>query len=571
MHKLLARQLRRVGLDSDNFTSEDFQRLLQEVDKTYKEQDEYRYTIERSIGISSREMDALYKQLEAQSKSRIAQERDNLKAVLFSIGDGLMLIDAKGQVDLPNLAACKLLRMTEGELMACTIQHFLSKKDTLENIFQEAHFSGESVLSRGDNTTFTAMITSSHVYQKDELKGIVVVLRDLTEDLENMQRLAFAKEEAEAANKAKSLFLANMSHELRTPLNAIIGFSQLAQMNPEVTGLIKENFSDIGRAGRHLLRLINDLLDLSKIEAGKLSVSMENFQLREIFSECKLMVSETALAKDITIRWPDTDTFIRADKTRCKQVLINLINNGIKYSPSNTEMRVIVNRDENIVSISVIDNGIGVPKASQSLLFKPFQRIHENSDEEGSGIGLALSKKLMESMEGTIDYLGNGVSGSEFRITFKHSVSSSNDGDVPLDTAVSLGEEITVLYIEDNNANQSLMKSIIDNQTDFKLLIADDAMSGIQIAKQEQPDLILIDINMPGMGGIEALRHLREHRICDGALFWAVSANALPEDIENAKQHGFSEYITKPIDVPLFLGLLKEKLTENKSSRQEAN
>ena len=387
------------------------------------------------------------------------------------------------------------------------------------------------------------------------------ILQDKNVELERTKLVA------EKANLAKSEFLSSMSHELRSPLNAILGFAQLMDSGtPELTPKQKSSTSQILQAGWYLLELINEILDLALIESGKLSLSMESISLPEVLHDCQTMVEPLARKDNIRMSFPQFDKpcFVRADRTRIKQVLINLLSNAIKYNRSGGSVEVTFCAiTPERMQISVQDTGDGLSPEKLAQLFQPFNRLgQEAGTEEGTGIGLVVSKRLVELMEGEIGATSTVGAGSEFWIELNQASAPqlALDADLPLELQpVPMHHDSTLrtlLYVEDNRANMQLVEQLIERRPDMRLLSAGDGIRGITLARIHQPDVILMDINLPGISGIQALKILREDPTTKHIPVLALSANAMPRDIERGLEAGFFRYLTKPIKVNEFMEAL---------------
>ena len=380
-------------------------------------------------------------------------------------------------------------------------------------------------------------------------------LQDKNAELES------AKFVAERANLAKSDFLSSMSHELRTPLSAILGFAQLMESgSPPPTASQKRSIDQILQGGWYLLELINEILDLALIESGKLSLSLEPISLAEVLQECQDMIEPQAQKRSISLVFPQFDTpyFVQADRTRMKQVLINLLSNAIKYNKVGGS--VVVQHLTSIpgrIRICVKDSGEGLTAEKMTQLFQPFNRLgQEANGEEGTGIGLVTTKRLIELMGGSIGAESTVGTGSVFWIELSlsaerqptHAIAiSSAAAHAPIQIDTSLLR--TLLYVEDNPANLMLIEDLIARRPDIRLLSARDGNRGIEIARKSQPDVILMDINLPGISGIKALRILAQDPSTAHIPVIALSANAIPRDIEKGLEAGFFRYLTKPIKV----------------------
>jgi signal transduction histidine kinase len=372
---------------------------------------------------------------------------------------------------------------------------------------------------------------------------------------------------AEKANHAKSDFLSSMSHELRTPLNAILGFTQLMETGaPAPTPAQKRNLAQILKAGWYLLELINQILDLAVIESGKVSLSREPVRLLDVMLECRSMIEPEAQKRGIGMAFPsfDVPVFVNADRTRVKQVLINLLFNAIKYNTAGGMVTVTCALGAgDTVRLSVRDTGTGLAPEQLALLFQPFNRLGKDTGgEEGTGIGLVVTKRLVEMMGGTIGVESTVGQGSVFWVELASASAPQLSAGLeaissPINSGPMSDEPArTVLYVEDNPANLELVEQLLARRPDLKLLGAADATIGIALARLGQPHVILMDINLPGVGGVEAMQILRLDPSTRHIPVIALSANAMPRDIEHALTAGFFDYITKPIKVVEFMATL---------------
>jgi PAS domain S-box-containing protein len=372
---------------------------------------------------------------------------------------------------------------------------------------------------------------------------------------------------AEKANLAKSDFLSSMSHELRTPLSAILGFAQLMESgSPLPTPSQKRSIDQILQAGWYLLELINEILDLALIESGKLSLSLEPISLAEVMQECQAMIEPQAKKRGVGVVFPKFEIrrFVRADRTRVKQVLINLLSNAIKYNKAGGTVDVqCITDTPGRIRICVEDTGNGLTAEKLAQLFQPFNRLGQEANvEEGTGIGLVVAKRLIEWMGGSIGVESTVGQGSVFWIELKLAEEPQTIADAvdPM-AAVALpilsdAQLRTLLYVEDNPANLMLVEDLIARRPDIRLLTARDGISGVTIARESLPDVVLMDINLPGISGIEALRILADDPTTTHIPVVALSANAMPRDIEKGLEAGFFRYLTKPIKVNEFMNTL---------------
>ena len=386
---------------------------------------------------------------------------------------------------------------------------------------------------------------------------------------------------AEKANHAKSDFLSSMSHELRTPLNAILGFAQLMESGaPAPTPTQKRNIEQILKAGWYLLELINEVLDLALIESGKLTLSNEPVSLAEVLVECRAMIEPQARQRGIGMTFArfDVPRFINADRTRIKQVLINLLFNAVKYN--RPQGRVAVEcalAEPHSIRICVRDTGVGLAPEQLAQLFQPFNRLgKESGSEEGTGIGLVVTKRLVELMGGTIGASSTVGEGSMFWVEFPLTQAPRLAlGGAELAAAVRApvpdGTPLrTILYVEDNPANLELVEQILARRPDLRLLSAADGSLGIEYARACLPEVILMDINLPGISGIEAMKILHADPSTAHIPIIALSANAVPRDIQKGLEAGFYNYLTKPIVVADFIDALDAALVSAQAAARQS-
>ncbi len=438
---------------------------------------------------------------------------------------------------------------------------------------------------RPDGTRFAARVSVTALRDnQDVLIGYLFIGTDNTARKQFEAALAqknieleSARQIADKANSAKSEFLSNMSHELRTPLNAVLGFAQLMESaTPSPTPAQKVSIEQILKGGWYLLRLINEILDLALIESGKLMMVQENVDLSEVLLDCQVMILPQAHEAGIKIHFTENTSkfYIDADQTRLKQVMVNLLSNAIKYNQPDGSVTVdcaVV--QEKLLRISVTDTGRGLTPEMLEQLFQPFNRLgQEAGGAEGTGIGLVVSKQLVELMGGVIGVDSQVGVGSTFWFELPIATLASIEEISPTAQMQSLRESSTnaprtLLYVEDNPANVSLVEQLIARRSDLTLLIATDGLSGLRTARDQLPDLILMDINLPIMSGLEAMRLLKSSPETAHIPIMALSANAVPQDIELGLKAGFLRYLTKPIKINEFmtaidaaLDLLDEKV-----------
>jgi PAS domain S-box-containing protein len=391
---------------------------------------------------------------------------------------------------------------------------------------------------------------------------------DITSRNQALAALTAARDEAERANRTKSQFLAQMSHELRTPMNAIVGFGQLLENDPKqpLAAHQRRYVQEVLRAASHLLGLMNELLDLGRIEAGHLTVDVLGVPLAGLADECLALVRPLAEPRRVVLHPAAVgDLAVTADPTRLRQVLLNLLGNAVKYNRVGGEVRLVARREGAEVLLSVHDTGPGIAARDLGRLFQPFERIGaEHSGIEGAGIGLALSQRLVHAMGGRIGVNSEPGRGSMFWVALPVA-ELPLPGAVPAAVVPSLDgvARSSVLYIEDNPVNVALMEAMLARLPGVALRCAALPLDGLRMAAESPPALILLDIQMPGMDGFEVLARLRSRRATAHIPVVAVSANALPGDVEAAMKAGFSAYLTKPLGLEELLLMVQRMLRES--------
>lgn len=387
----------------------------------------------------------------------------------------------------------------------------------------------------------------------------------------NARQLGLQK--AEEANQAKSQFLSRMSHELRTPLNAILGFAQILDMNenkslgPEE----KKGVKEILKGGWHLLEVVNDLLDLTTIEANKIELQMERVDLLERLQDSLDVMQPLAQQREITIHGAAAcaEIFVQADPVRLKQVLLNLLSNAVKYNRKGGSVTLSCELvDTATVRISITDTGSGIPEADIPTLFDPFSRLYlDTHAQEGTGIGLTIAKQLVELMGGHIGVTSELGHGSTFwiELPLSHSPAQAISAAITpsAESSDAVVAETTLLYVEDSPSHIHLVEAIIENMKGIRLLSAHTPMLGLELAQAHRPDLIMLDICLPGMDGFEVFEQLRANEVTREIPVIAVSANAMPLDIEKGLRAGFRRYLTKPINVTEFKKAVDELLRDS--------
>jgi PAS domain S-box-containing protein len=525
-------------------------------------------------------------QQEALARSEAAYRRQTkiLRSVLDNMGDGVLVSDEFGKMVLLNPAAEQMVgpgakeipRAQWSELFGIyrpgTASYYPADQLPLARAMRGENADGIELYVRNSQKPEGMFASVSVRPLKDDrgkINGGVAVIRDVTLEKSSETMLRQAKEEAERANRAKSEFLSRMSHELRTPLNSILGFAQLLSL-ADLGGHHEDNVQQILKGGYHLLELINEVLDLARIEAGRLSMSLEPVRIRDSVKEAFDLVRPIASLQNITLSADFSsygDRHIQADRQRLKQVLLNFLSNAIKFNRSNG--LVVLRCDEvqnGRLRVEVMDTGAGIDEDGLRKIFVPFERLGADRNAVGgTGLGLALSKRMIEAMDGTIGAESTVGVGSRFYI------------ELPLvDQLATLHEEApltppqlhagashrgTVLYIEDNLSNIRLIEEILTRYPGVRLLEAMQGKLGVEIANTHAPDWILLDVHLPDMSGEEVLETLRRNPHTAKIPVTVLSADATAGQISRLMSAGAREYLTKPLDVLQLIGLLEATLS----------
>jgi PAS domain S-box-containing protein len=523
------------------------------------------------------------KQVEAEQKKLDQSLRDQqfyTRSLIESNIDAIMTTDPSGIITDVNKQMEALTGCTRDELIGAPFKNYFTDPERAEAaiklVLSEKKVTNyELTACARDGKETVVSYNATTFYDRDrKLQGVFAAARDVTERKRLDQvlqdknaELESARSVAEKANLAKSDFLSSMSHELRSPLNAILGFGQLMQSEtPPPTPAQKESIDQILQAGWHLLTLINEILDLAKVESRQVPLSEEPVSLAEVMLECQAMIEPQAQQRGIRMALPQLGCphFVRADRTRLKQVLINLLSNAIKYNARQGTVEVkCAESMPGRIRVSIRDTGAGLDPEQLAQLFQPFNRLgQEAGGEEGTGIGLVVAKRLIELMGGVIGVESTVGTGSVFWFELISAAApqlamEAGEAATPEQPHVPRGERHhTLLYVEDNPANLKLVEQIIARHSDMSLLTAVNGNLGIEIARASHPDVILMDINLPGINGFEALKILRSDASTAHIPVIAVSANAMPLDVERGQNAGFFRYITKPIKVDEFMEAL---------------
>ena len=503
-------------------------------------------------------------------------EKLQLAARVFSHArEGIGITDAQGTILDVNEAFTRITGYSHEEAIGQNPRFLSSGRQDAAfysamwaELILQGHWSGEIWNRRKSGEVYAQLLTISAVRdEQGKTQHYVQLFSDISSIKANQNQLERAIALAEQASTAKSDFLASMSHELRTPLNAILGFAQLLETGtPSPTPIQKKQVGQILKAGWHLLKLVNEILDLTLVESGKVMLSLEPVSLYEVMLECQSMIEPLAMTRGIKLTHSgfETSYFVSVDRTRFKQAMINLLSNAVKYNRPEGGIAVeCCASPTGSIRINIRDTGEGLGPNKLAQLFQPFNRLgREAGVEEGTGIGLVVTKRLVELMGGTIGAESTVGVGSVFWIELglitvtKLKIEEDDPGAAQHSDVRNGTSQRTVLYIEDNPASLDLVEQIIARRVDLKLITATDGNLGVQFARDYLPDVILMDINLPGISGGEAMKILHSDPSTAHIPIIALSANALSDDIRAAIDSGFFSYLTKPINLNQFMNSL---------------
>lgn len=523
------------------------------------------------VGVSK-----IVRDITARKKAERENREARFRALFDTVVDSIIIINARGIIHDLNPAAVKLFGYTPVELQGKNVNMLMPQPYAREHdgyIYNYLSTGTRKVIGIGrevigrrkDGSTFPMELAVSEMDVNGKLM-FTGIIRNITERKAFETALRQAKDEAVKSSQAKSEFLANMSHELRTPLNGILGFSQLLEMDEDLPIESRNYATEITRAGNHLLSLISDLIDLSRIETGKIILTIAPVSINDAISTSLRSVSPLAQFHHVTLisQCPQEDSlWVHADSVRLRQVLINLLSNAIKYNLPGGTVTLSCEQNDDGVQLTVTDTGMGIPADMQSRVFNAFDRLgREAGTTVGTGIGLVITQRIVHAMQGSIGFESEEGKGSSFWVRLKQAEpvvlpSPASDAGAPAQaTAKPHGLRQMVLYIEDNPVNVRLMQLVFAKRGNIDFRDAQTAELGIALAKTAPPALILMDINLPGISGYEALVQLRSDRKTAHIPVVALTANAMKGDIERGREAGFNHYLTKPVNIPELLDIV---------------
>ena len=539
--------------------------------------------------------------LAMQQRLQALQDADqHQRQLVEALAEGVVFVSADGRVLGCNAAACRILGLSRPQVMGHeplptgwhtrypdgrpwpTEDHpgrlALRSGQAVHDLTMQVHradgsevwisISSQPLRAASSGLPLAAATSFSDISARIEAERSLQTYNEALEQrvAARTTELAAARDVAERANRAKTDFLSRMSHELRTPLNAILGFSQVLRLRERALPAgVGEQLGHIETAGWHLLDLINDVLDLSRIESGTLVISQDAVALAPVVAECLRMVEATARAAQVQAEADPLppDLAVRGDSTRLRQVLVNLLSNACKYNRPGGRVRLTVKvaAEGDSVVLAVADTGVGLSAAQQAALFEPFNRLGaERGSVQGTGIGLVITKHLVELMGGTLAVVSEPGVGSTFSLHLLRADLASAPP-APDAAALAAADDVarwTLLYVEDNSANQQLLAEVLKLRPTVRLLCATDGLQGLTVAAAQRPDIVVVDISLPGIDGYALCRRLRALPALQRQPIVALSANAMSVDRKRGLEAGFDRYFTKPLDVSQFLAWLDE-------------
>ncbi|NOQ35748.1 MAG: response regulator [Methylococcaceae bacterium] len=531
---------------------------------------------------SNDELAELARSLENMNK-KIIQQNESLKnsesmsrSIMNNMSDALMTLTPEGLIHTFNSTAENLFSYSKDEIKGQKASILIPELQVI-SIQSNVEFNGVS--KNGSNLPLEVSITDMKLeYRKTDAKKFFIILcrnidarKRAEEQIKRAGQLALAsKVEAEKANKAKTQFLSRMSHEFRTPLNAVLGFSQILLMDEELDE--ESMIRPIYDSGTHLLEMVNDVLDISNMEMGSMSFVLETVELtsllREVYKQSLELAKTTETEIQLSIKNAQSEIFIKVDKERLKQVLLNIISNAIKFNRENGKIILSMRQlNDEKVGISIKDHGIGIDRDNLDLIFSPFERLNAyDLGVDGLGVGLTIAKQLTEKMGGIIGVESAKEVGSRFYVTFpicepdEKYLMMTELKNTENDINLSIERPVTILYIEDDTINLTFMAKVLGKYSNIKFIPANNPMIGINFARKQTPDLVLLDLHLPEINGFEVFECLKSYPTMQHVPVIAITASKEKEDIDKAMELGFYAYIVKPIKTEELYKTISEAL-----------
>lgn len=566
MHSLLERQLRKAGFDHNTLPTNlaSWREFLSRVEHSYTNADRQRQLLEQEIA-SSKGDPPLTQVTTLQ-----------LQTVMVAMSDGLCVFDKQGHLLFINEAAKNYLKLSKEELQQARILesfklHSLTTPELLHRLAEGISFKDHHAFLQRASQSLPVSFVFNPIIENHQVTGSVLLFSDISDLKEVEEEFRKAKDAAEHASQAKSQFLSSMSHELRTPMNAILGYSELLEEDLNVpeeefeVDSIHEMLQYVGNilhAGWHLLELINKVLDLTRIESGKLELVVEKVEIIDLIKECVSIITPQAEKRSVLVEnkmavLPPQHVLV--DRGRLKQVIINLLSNAIKYNREAGKVSISLNEASrhDAIRLDIIDTGVGLTSEQKARVFEPFTRFNSVNVVEGTGIGLTITKELIELMDGRIGVESEIHVGSNFWIELPTGQVSHHSEEV---SPSGENQKYMLLYVEDNRTNVSLVAQILKTRPEIVLMSAHTGEMGLELAHLYHPDIILLDINLPGMDGFEVLKHLKNHEDTHNIPILALTANDTTSHLERGQSAGFLSYIIKPLDIKNFLDTIEMAL-----------
>ncbi len=527
-----------------------------------------------ALQVSERKLQDLNESLDCEIAERTKELENQLlnnDLILNTTQEGYFAVDDRGRIRVVNPAFCRLLGYAREEILSMSIPDFeaLEDHEKVAEHLEKIDKTGHDVFDtkhRCKNGEIKDVEISANIVELAGEKMFYAFVRDISARVENERELIAARDEAQRANYAKSEFLSRMSHELRTPMNAILGFSQILRLQ-ELTSSQMDFIDEIITAANHLLVLIDELLDLSRIEAGNMALAIEAVDVKNVLQQAVKIIQPIITEREIELRSECQQSMLMlADRTRLLQIFVNLLSNAAKYNKPQGKIRIeCLSVDEYMLRVCITDTGIGIATDNIDKLFQSFERLGaEKAGIDGTGVGLALSQQLAQLMGGNLGVSSTQGEGSTFwcdmplaRYTNQARPGEQTASENP---QPRVKDKQMVLYIEDNPANLRVVESLFQYHSNLYLLTANNGTSGLEQAQQYQPDVILLDINLPDINGFNVLSRLRENNSTRLIPVVALSADAMPLDIERGMKAGFTDYLTKPIKLDLLMQTLDKVL-----------